>query len=332
MGFSSPHTGTENWLNWLSDPTYTTYITPNAIEDDYVREEETVEPTTEIPSGSEPGILEEALSVSGTDALEHVRSGREGTLPVPNVPNYPVGRSQLTRQDEESITNTLNETKLLSKAYSKYKSPEPLPTVQKNNESQCDKEPLPCFDKMADGERQTQRLREISLHVCACTARMVTYNVMARCAAAIPSQAEDYSTAITLGRKEIHEILRFATYFYSLMDEGTSHEESNRFGSPESGEDSYSPDSYDSSTDGDFSWSKSRQPRQIPHLARSYIGFMILWPLATAATTELVDADQFEYIIRLQEYITQTCGIRMAKGIQQFCVEKRQMSGVAFQV
>ncbi|KAI1839724.1 hypothetical protein JX266_014070 [Neoarthrinium moseri] len=30
MGFSSPHSGIEGWLQWLSNPMYTTYITPDA--------------------------------------------------------------------------------------------------------------------------------------------------------------------------------------------------------------------------------------------------------------------------------------------------------------
>lgn len=333
MGFSSPHTGTDSWLNWLSDPTYTTYVTPNADEDEWVKEEEDDdELVTELLPSAEDGVSGEITPLRGADAIEKARSGRDGTLTVPNLPNFPVGHSRPKTEGEEAgITRTLDDTKKFAEAYSKYKLPDSGLTTRGDVGSYCDEASSRGLDSRAEAERQKKLLGDISLYVSACTARVVTYNIMARCAAALPGgqATEDYATAVTMGRKMINEVIGFAPYFHDLM-EGGSRKTSSRFGSPQSIEDSDASDSSSSSAERGSVWSRSQQSQRsqyMPNLAKSYIGYMFLWPLTAATTTELIEADQLEYITRIQNYIAEDCGIRMAKGVQQFCDEKRQLSG-----
>ncbi|KAI1839414.1 hypothetical protein JX266_014375, partial [Neoarthrinium moseri] len=180
-------------------------------------------------------------------------------------------------------------------------------------------------------EESYEMLAETSLHICGCVARLVAYNVMTRCAASIPHQAtREYAEAVSMGRKEIADILRLVPYFYGLM-EGTDWTSSTSSRQPVFPEDELlSSDNSDTSSQRDVGTWMSKRRARLPLLAKSYIGFMILWPISTAATTELVDAQQFETISTMQKYIAEACGIRMAEGVRQFCLEKWKSSDLPF--
>ncbi|KAK6082464.1 hypothetical protein SCUP234_04303 [Seiridium cupressi] len=332
MGFSSPHTGTEVWLRWLSDPRYVTYITPDAEAADPNADE-----IVDLSRTTDGLSLEDVASLKGSDAVDQVTTGRAGTLPVPQTsPAPPVGYAGPQTDDETMhITQALNETKGMIQAYSMNQPP--VPSLDEPNEEPIDFEQQGQASRkgrhITEVDRTYQRLAQISLYVAACTARLVTYNVMARLAAALSSRGtEDYAEAVAMGRKEIREILRMAPHFFQLMREngltGTGDRASMASRGYESSSSSENSDS--SSGSGDGKSVSTRTQKQLPNLARSYIGLMILWPIATAASTDLVDADQFKYIMGMLEYIIEVCGIRMGEGVRQFCVEKRELSGAPF--
>ncbi|KAM0818267.1 putative Zn(2)-C6 fungal-type domain-containing protein [Seiridium cardinale] len=336
MGFSSPHTGTEVWLRWLSDPRYVTYITPDAEAADPNADE-----IVDLSRTTEGLSLEDVASLKGSDALDQVTTGRAGTLPVPQTsPAPPVGYVGPQTDDETMhITQALNETKGMIQAYSMNQPP--VPSLDEPNE-EPNEEPID-FEQQGQASRKGkhitevdrtyQKLAQISLYVAACTARLVTYNVMARLAASLSSRAtEDYAEAVAMGRKEIREILRMAPHFFQLMRENGLTGAGDRASLASRGyESSSSSENSDSSSgSGDGKSVSARTQKQLPNLAKSYIGLMILWPIATAASTDLVDADQFKYIMGMLEYIIEVCGIRMGDGVRQFCVEKRELSGAPF--
>ncbi|KAI1845860.1 hypothetical protein JX265_011245 [Neoarthrinium moseri] len=331
MGFSSPHSGTESWLQWLSNPTYTTYITPDAAAAEPAEVEDAT--TIELKGPGDFQSLTETMSLKGTDAIDQARTGRDGTLPVPQLPNAPINPSG-PRTDEEmtGLNQVLDDTKEFIQAYEKYQRPIPSSAAQ-------DQASIPLIDSQAAFanvqvsrmERSYEMLAETSLHICGCVARLVTYNVMARCAASIPHQAtQEYAEAVSMGRKEIAEILRLVPYFYGLMEE-TDWMNSASSRQPVFPDDEpSSSDSSETAGERDVGTWMSKRRARLPLLAKSYIGFMILWPISTAATTDLVDAQQFETISTMQKYITEACGIRMAEGVRQFCLEKRKFSDAPF--
>ncbi|KAI1839319.1 hypothetical protein JX266_014470, partial [Neoarthrinium moseri] len=180
-------------------------------------------------------------------------------------------------------------------------------------------------------EESYEMLAETSLHICGCVARLVAYNVMARCAASIPHQAtREYAEAVSMGRKEIADILRLVPYFYGLMEE-TDWVNSTSSRQPVFSEDKPSlSDSSDTSSQRDASTWMSKRRAPLPLLTKTYVAFMILWPISTAATTDLIDGQQFETISTMQKFITEVCGVKMAEGMRQFCLEKRKLSNTPF--
>lgn len=331
IGVSTPHTGTEIWLQWLSDPRYMTYITPGA---------ETADPDAgdmvDLTCSMDGISFKDIAEVSGQDAVDTVQTGPSGTYSVPQTtPAPPVGYAgPQTEAETASISQALSGAKGLIQAYSA--NPPPIPDLDDDSEPALDPEQQSISETgiyVTDVDRTYQKLASISLYVGTCTARLVTYNVMARLAAALATQATaDYNEAVSMGRKEIREILRMAPHFFRLMEE-SGLTGSNSFLSSSISRDyesSSSSDNSDSSLRSGGDYLVSRTHKSLPNLAKSYIGLMILWPVATAASTDLIDEDQFKYIMGMLDYIIKVCGIRMGQGVRQFCIEKRQLSGAPF--
>lgn len=324
MGFSSPHTGTEVWTRWLSNPKYATYVTPDA-ELAYPESDE-----VDLACDTEGLRFEEMASLKGPEAVDQVQTGRAGTLPVPQVSPSPfVGYAgPQNESDTVSITQALVDTKVMIQAYSANQPPIPdlddleELSIYNDQEGQIANR----VTYLMDVDSTYHKLEQISLYVAASTARLVTYNVMARLAAALSHKATvDYNEAVSMGRKEIREILRMAPHFFRLMEEsGLTNEGATGY------ESSSSSDTSDSSVGNGDRKSIAKTQKRLPNIAKSYIGLMILWPIATAASTDLVDAEQFRYIMGMLKYIIEVCGIRMGEGVRQFCVDKRELSGAPF--
>ncbi|KAH8203696.1 hypothetical protein TruAng_002109 [Truncatella angustata] len=310
LGVSSPHTGTEVWLQWLTEPRYMTYITPAA---------EAADPNAadmlDLARNMDGLSFQELASLKGADAVDQIQSGRAGTLPVPQLsPAPPVGYAGPQGEDETiSITLALLETKKMIMAYSE-KFP-PIPDLDEPTEPLADLDQSRTSDYVTDVDKTYQKLATISLLAAALS----------------PRATRDYNEAVSMGRKEIREILRMAPHFFRLIEESSGLTNSNRFlSSSIAREYESSSSSDDSSIACGDEYLVSKTQRSVPNLAKSYIGLMILWPVATAASTDLVDADQFKYIMGMLDYIINVCGIRMGDGVRQFCVEKRQLSGAPF--
>ncbi|ETS73626.1 hypothetical protein PFICI_14572 [Pestalotiopsis fici W106-1] len=331
LGVQTPHTGTEIWLRWLSDPRYMTYITPdgepsNPDSDDIV----------DLSKNTEGLSLEDVASLKGSDAVGQVESGPAGTLPVPQTtPNAPVGYTGPQSEDETyHITQALNEAKGMIIAYSMNSPPVPnldeqegpASSVGENGQALSKSKPVNEID------RTYRNLAQISLYVAACTARLVTYNVMARLAASLShAAADEYAEAVTMGRKEISEILRMTPHFFRLIEETSVSGDDQAVIPPRGSESPSSSDNSDSSSGSGDGYGMTKKARKrLPTLARSYIGLMILWPIATAAATDLIEPEQFQYIMGMMKYIIDVCGIRMGTGIRQFCLEKRELAGAPF--
>ncbi|KAI4595606.1 hypothetical protein KJ359_006595 [Pestalotiopsis sp. 9143b] len=327
LGVQTPHTGTEVWLRWLSDPRYMTYITPDGEPSNPDSDQ-----IVDLSRNTEGLSLEDVASLKGSDAVGQVESGPAGTLPVPQTtPTAPEGYVG-PQSDEETyhITQALNEAKGMIVAYSMNSPPvpdldeqdAPMSNTDQKNQSMSKSKPVNEVDKTY------RNLAQISLYVAACTARLVTYNVMARLAASLShAAADDYAEALTMGRKEIIEVLRMTPHFFRLIEDTTVAGNDQAIILSRGSESPSSSDNSDSSSGGDGYGMTKKARKRLPTLARSYIGLMILWPLATAAATDLVDDDQFRYIMGLLQYIIDVCGIRMGEGIRQFCIEKRELSG-----
>lgn len=332
MGISSPHTGTEVWTQWLSDPKYTTYITPEA---------ETASPdvsnTVDLTCDTVGTKFELVASMGGEEAIAQVQSGRTGTLPIPQISPAPPVEGYTVPQSEHiapGIVQALMDTKVIIQAYTANQPPMPdLEAPQEPSVEFDQRGPLTMEDRyLIDVDNAYQKLAEVSLYVAACTARLVTYNIMSRLAAALGHGAtDDYDEAVTMGRKEIREIIRMAPHFFRLMGEtGLTNPSDFPFNAARGYESSSSSDNSDSSRGSGDGNSISRTQKQLPNLAKSYIGMMIMWPIGTAASTDLIDAEQYRYILGMVKYITEVCGIRMGDGIRQYCVERRELSGLPF--
>ncbi|KAF7526217.1 hypothetical protein G7054_g10848 [Neopestalotiopsis clavispora] len=329
LGVQTPHTGTEIWLRWLSDPKYMTYITPDGNQSNPDSDE-----IVDLSKDTEGLSLEDVASVKGSDAVGQLESGPAGTLPVPQAtPNGPAGYTGPQGEEEKyAISLALSEAKGVIVAYSMNSPPVPnlddhegpASDVAQNGQALSRSKPVNEVD------RTYRNLAQISLYVAACTARLVTYNVMARLAASLsPAAADDYAEAVTMGQKEIFEILRMTPHFFRLIEEASVSNDDQAVVPPR-GSSPSSSDNSDSSSGSDGYGMTKKARKRLPTLARSYIGLMILWPLATCAATDLVAPEQFQYIMGLLQYIIDVCGIRMGTGVMQFCLEKHELSGAPF--
>ncbi|KAI1839428.1 hypothetical protein JX266_014361, partial [Neoarthrinium moseri] len=122
MGFSSPHSGSESWLQWLSNPTYITYITPEAAAAEPVEIDNAT--TIELRGPSDFQSLTETMPLKGTDAIDQARRGRDGTLPVPQLPNAPINPSgPRTGEEMKDLNQVLDDAKEFIQAYEKYQCP-----------------------------------------------------------------------------------------------------------------------------------------------------------------------------------------------------------------
>ncbi|KAI1839325.1 hypothetical protein JX266_014464, partial [Neoarthrinium moseri] len=178
MGFSSPHSGSESWLQWLSNPTYITYMTPEAAAAEPVEIDNAT--TIELRGPSDFQSLTETMPLKGTDAIDQARRGRDGTLPVPQLPNAPINPSgPRTGEEMKGLNQVLDDAKEFIQAYEKYQRPISSFVAQ-------DQTSIPLVDsqtafakvQVSTMEESYEMLAETSLHICGCVARLVAYNVM----------------------------------------------------------------------------------------------------------------------------------------------------------
>ncbi|KAH8651020.1 hypothetical protein BX600DRAFT_441467 [Xylariales sp. PMI_506] len=334
MGKSTPHKGTESWLEWLNDPVYLTYITPDAdtfdTEDDW---------STVPTADTEGATWQEMANLKASDAVDSVKSGRIGTLAVPQLANIP--GADTAGAEPSDIVRVLQHSKSIANAHERYQQPGQATSLAGPREGSSslsgnEGPHYPNDDIFNKLDNSYESLATASLHICGCVARLVNFNVMARCAAAVGLGAtDDYNDAVQKGRKEIHDIIRLLPYFYGLMEQSTAAE---KIGSPSSTSSGYTSSSSEGSTESSDSWGdldaddriKVKPRKPFANTTKSYIGFMILWPIATTTSTDLIDAEQAEYIDKMQKYIAESCGIKIAEGVRKFVSEQRRLSGAPF--
>lgn len=327
MGLASPHVGTEDWLQWLNEPRYLCYLTPDPEKDT------NDDDTPSVTHSAKDKDFKSASNVAGDEAMTSVITGESGTWFVPHLTTTPIGlRSLGVSGPMPDLAQIVEHTRGLVQAYARYDIPKPSDGFEVTEDGFGDNLDQSEGSLYPVGTVHTYKdLETASFQVAGCVGRLVTCNVMARCAAYLSMRGtKDYDDAVAMGRRDLNHLIGSIPYFCGILGKRALNNVDSAASVPSSSDSAYSSNSSD---DEDYSScasptvSSQQQPWK---MTSSYIAFMMLWPMTAAATSEFIEARQFDYVLRMQRYIADQCGIKIAEGLRKFCIDQRQLAGGSF--
>ncbi|ORY59535.1 uncharacterized protein BCR38DRAFT_526858 [Pseudomassariella vexata] len=331
MGLSTPHAGTEAWLQWLNDPRYLLYIAPDPSKDEDNDQSETV-PTQDTID------MDEATNTRGDAAINTAVTGRTGTFVIPHLPSRPIGLNGSTSKlatagGNPDLVKIFQETKAVIQAGSRYHLAEASEHIESTKLlSDCSLH-KPCGHLLPAGKVHLYKsLAAANLHVAGCVARVFTCNAMARCAANLHIQdSDEYKEAILIGRREVSDLIGSIPYFCGLVGHASISKGGKAANTHSLSSITDAPAALDHSEDHVSTASvHSSQHSKEPIVAASFQACSILFPMGAAATSEFITEEEFGYICCMFTCVANNFGLRIAEGLRKFSLDQRKSSGMHF--